>query len=152
MVSKISGIGWDIGIKNLAYCVLEPKINGTLINSQQSESILFNNTYYNITNWKDISLVSQIESNLQESGEVSLINTILKCSIPKNDKVGTPICTHNALYSHEELNPDGSYKGYCKTHFKKSGIARMPDLNVKKCYIENCGGKTAQVLKKHIYT
>lgn len=150
MVSKNIGIGWDIGIKNLAYCILEP------LNQQkkQSECILFNNTYYSINHWKDISLVSQIESNLQDSGEVSHINTTLKCSVSKSTKVNEPliVCGNNAIYCHEQLNPDGTYKGYCKNHFKKSGIARMPDLTAKKCYMENCGGKTAQVLKSHIYT
>ena len=162
MVSKNIGIGWDIGIKNLAYCILDCHLNPPEPNQpnqpnqqshpNQSECILFNNTYYAINYWKDISLVSQIESNLQDSGEVSHINTTLKCSVPKNDKVGAPVCGNNAIYCHEELNSDGTYKGYCKTHFKKSGIARMPDLTAKKCYMENCGGKTAQVLKSHIYT
>jgi len=144
------GIGWDIGIKNLAYCVLEPQKNLSQMQSQ-SQCVLFNNSYYAINFWKDISLVSQIESNLQDSGEVSLINNTLKCSLPKNDKIGAPVCGNNAFYCSEQLNSDGSYKGYCKTHFKKSGISRMPDLNVKKCYVENCGGKTTQVLKAHIY-
>ena len=150
--SKNIGIGWDIGIKNLAYCVLEPQKNNIQQQSQsQSQCVLFNNSYYAINFWKDISLVSQIESNLQDSGEVSLINNTLKCSLQKNDKIGAPVCGNNAVYCHEQLNQDGSFKGYCKTHFKKSGISRMPDLSVKKCYVENCGGKTAQVLKAHIY-
>ena len=159
MVSKNIGIGWDIGIKNLAYCILEPQNISPLQSNQsnnlpQSECILFNNTYYSINHWKDISLVSQIESNLQDAGEVSHINNTLKCSVTKSTKVNEPlaVCGNNAVYCHEQLNPDGTYKGYCKTHFKKSGIGRMPDLTAKKCYIENCGGKTAQVLKSHIYT
>ena len=159
MVSKNIGIGWDIGIKNLAYCILEPQNISPLQPNQsnnlpQSECILFNNTYYSINHWKDISLVSQIESNLQDVGEVSHINNTLKCSLTKSSKVNEPlvVCGNNAFYCHEQLNPDGTYKGYCKTHFKKSGIGRMPDLTAKKCYIENCGGKTAQVLKSHIYT
>jgi hypothetical protein len=152
MSVKDIGIGWDIGIKNLAYCILEPQknISNNTINTN-TEYIKFNNTYYSINHWRDISLVSQIESNLQDAGEVSHINTTLKCECPKNDKLNAPVCGNNAIYCSETLNIDGTYKGYCKTHFKKSGIARMPDLNVKKCYIENCGGKTAQVLKAHIY-
>jgi len=159
MVSKNIGIGWDIGIKNLAYCILaQQNILPTPSNPSNylnySECILFNNTYYSINYWKDISLVSQIESNLQDSGEVSHINNTLKCSVPKSTKVNEPlvVCGNYAVYCHEQLNPDGTYKGYCKNHFKKSGISRMPDLTAKKCYIENCSGKTAQVLKSHIYT
>lgn len=163
MEKKNIGIGWDIGIKNLAYCILECPQNLGLSNDNQSclnnsvklkktEYILFNNTYYSINYWRDISLVSQIENNLQDLGEVSHINTTLKCSVLKNNKLNSPVCGNNAIYCHEELNTDGSYKGYCKNHFKKSGIARMPELTAKKCYIENCSGKTSQVLRSHIYT
>jgi hypothetical protein len=148
------GIGWDIGIKNLSYCILEPKKIDTHTHSinKVDNYLKFNDTYYEIKNWKDISLVSQIESNLQETGEVSLINTTLKCAQPKNDKLNAPKCGNNAFFCHEQVNADGTYNGFCKLHFKKSGISRMPELSVKKCYIENCGGKCSQVLRNHIYT
>ena len=139
------GIGWDIGIKNLAYCIIEP------LEASCEDAIQFNNTYYKIHKWADISLVSQIESNLQNSGEVSLINTVMKCCSPKTDKLNAPICGNNAVYCSEELTPNGEYKGYCKNHFKKLGVARMPEVNVRKCYHSDCSGNVAQVLKQHIY-
>jgi hypothetical protein len=139
------GIGWDIGIKNLAYCIIEP------LETSSDDAIQFNNTYYKIHKWADISLVSQIESNLQNSGEVSLINTVMKCCSPKTDKLNAPICGNNAVYCAEELNANGEYKGYCKNHFKKLGIARMPEINVRKCYHAECTGNVSQVLKNHIY-
>ena len=71
-------IGWDIGIKNLAYCVLDSVKTDVPITL---DTICFNNNNYNIINWKDISLVSQIESNMEESGEVSHINNTMKCSV-----------------------------------------------------------------------
>ena len=71
------GIGWDIGIKNLAYCVLESEIQSE---QESVDTFCFNNNKYNIVNWKDISLVSQIETNMEEVGEVSHINNSLKCS------------------------------------------------------------------------
>lgn len=148
--STISGIGWDIGIKNLAYCILERKISNTTSTTSQ-DTFTFNNTQYNIQHWQDISLVSQIENNLQNAGEVSLINTILKCNQPKTDKLNAPKCTNNAFYCSEQLLADGNYNGYCKKHFKKSGISKMPELSTKKCYKDNCGSKTMQVLKTHIY-
>lgn len=138
-------IGWDIGIKNLAYCILETST------TPQEHSIKFNNTYYNIKQWKDISLVSQIDQNLQHSGEVSHINTILKCCHPKTNKLNAPHCVNNAVYCAETRNVDGTYKGYCKIHFKKSGISRMPMLNVSKCYHLDCSSKAIQVLANHIY-
>ena len=164
-------IGWDIGIKNLAYCVLDTSSNtvGTL------NTITFNKTQYNITHWEDISLVSQIESNLATSGEVSHINNTLKCCFLKENtksktkgkgkkKQSDPppniidntddtntVCGKTAFYCAEELNEDGTYKGYCKTHFKKLDVDRLPELSVKKCYADNCSSKPIQVLKEHIF-
>ena len=75
-------IGWDIGIKNLAYCVIDSSSDSSSGESNTSiDTFCFNNNYYNIVNWKDISLVSQIESNMEEGGEVSHINNTMKCSI-----------------------------------------------------------------------
>ena len=172
-------IGWDIGIKNLAYCVLDTSLN---INSNISSSIntfTFNKTKYNITHWEDISLVTQIECNLATSGEVSHINNTLKCCFLKENtksktkgkgkgkkKQSDPppdiidedntddtniVCGKSAFYCAEELNDDGTYKGYCKNHFKKLDVDRLPELNVKKCWIEECNAKPIQVLKEHIF-
>ena len=173
-------IGWDIGIKNLAYCVLDTSSNTVGI----LNNFTFNKTQYNITHWEDISLVTQIESNLATFGEVSHINNTLKCCFLKentNSKIkgkgkGKPkqsdpsldstlnsppdiiykentnsICGKSAFYCAEELNDDGTYKGYCKTHFKKLGVDRLPELSVKKCWTDNCCSKPIQVLKQHIF-
>ena len=77
------GIGWDIGIKNLAYCSLESNVS---INSNNINSFVFNNKHYDIISWADISLVSQIETNMEDSGEVSHINTTLKCAALQETK------------------------------------------------------------------
>ena len=167
------GIGWDIGIKNLAYCVLEQGIETTSINT-----IEYNNNKYNIINWNDISLVSQIESNMEDTGEVSYINNTLKCSAinetatkkankkeNKNKKLvtesddqllpDTQLCGKTAMYCKEETYIDESgaikYYGLCKTHFKKCEEERLPELNVKKCWKEECTTKPIKVLKTHIY-
>ena len=164
------GIGWDIGIKNLAYCILD---SGIAKEKSSTDTICFNNTYYNIVNWKDISLVSQIESNMENTGEVSHINNSLKCSAinetaqkkaTKGKKQETqtqteselnPICGKSAMVCKEELHTDSSgttsYFGLCKTHYKKCGISPLPELTVKKCWHIECNGKTIQVLKAHIY-
>jgi len=165
-------IGWDIGIKNLAYCVLDTSSNDT----SSLNTITFNKTKYNITHWEDISLVTQIECNLATSGEVSHINNTLKCCFLKENtksktkgkgkgkkKQSDPhpdiidedntnsICGKSAFYCAEEVNDDGTYKGYCKTHFKKLDVDRLPELNVKKCWTEECNSKPIQVLKEHIF-
>jgi len=162
------GIGWDIGIKNLAYCSLEANVN---VNSNNTNSFVFNNKHYDIVSWADISLVSQIETNMEDSGEVSHINTTLKCSAlqetkaksksKKENKIDIEIqpqpkvCGKSAFYCKEELQSDSSgntiYSGLCKTHFKKSGEERLPELTVKQCWDKECKTKPLQVLKSHIY-
>jgi len=162
------GIGWDIGIKNLAYCSLESNVS---INSNNINSFVFNNKHYDIISWADISLVSQIETNMEDSGEVSHINTTLKCSAlqetkaksksKKENKIDIEIqpqpkvCGKSAFYCKEELQSDSSgntiYSGLCKTHFKKSGEERLPELTVKQCWDKECKTKPLQVLKSHIY-
>ena len=153
-------IGWDIGIKNLAYCVLETKET----NETNENAFIFNKHTYDICNWKDISLVTQIESNLADSGQVSHINNTLTCcgikSSPKKkvktniDETLEPsekICGKKAFYSKDEVLENGEYEGLCKTHFKKLKIARLPILSVKKCWTEGCSSKPVQVLKSHIF-
>jgi hypothetical protein len=147
-------IGWDIGIKNLAYCVLEYS-NSTPITANTPSTlnqITFNNTRYQITNWADISLLSQITNNLADAGQATSLATKLTCCCPKNDKINAPICGAVASYCHESLSPSGSYRGYCKSHFKKSGITRMPVVPVSKCYHPECTSRATHVLKSHVFT
>jgi len=157
-------IGWDIGIKNLAFCVLETKEK----NETNDNSFIFNKHSYDICNWKDISLVNQIESNLANSGQVSHINNTLTCcgiksSPKKNAKTANPlnpllieedetkICGKKAFYAKDEVLENGEYEGLCKTHFKKLKISRLPELSAKKCWTDGCKSKPVQVLKSHIF-
>jgi hypothetical protein len=153
-------IGWDIGIKNLAYCILEQSkasSTSTILNppqntaNNQTNHITFNNTTYSITGWADISLLGQINTNLADAGEASSLASKLTCACPKNDKINAPNCGVAASYCHESLAADGSYRGYCKSHFKKSGIARMPTVLVNKCYHTGCTTKATHVLKSHVF-
>ena len=171
-------ISWDIGIKNLAYCILESNNSNSSCNT-----IIFNTKNYDITSWADISLVNQIETNMESSGEVSHINNTLKCSSinetankkankkekqnrkldskhsethsETNTTIEQIVCGKTAMYCREETTIDSSgtikYNGLCKTHFKKSGEERMPELSVKQCWDKECSGKPIQVLKAHIY-
>ena len=156
--NKKYAIGWDIGIKNLAYCVLEQIIpfssssSSTPITSSTLNHITFNNTTYQIANWADISLLSQITNNLADTGQATSLPSKLTCCYPKNNKINAPICGAVASYCHESLSPSGSYHGYCKSHFKKSGISRMPSVPVNKCYHPECTSRATHVLKSHVFT
>ena len=143
-------IGWDIGIKNLAYCIIDSNVpeleTVTETNENNIDTFCFNNKKYNIVNWKDISLVSQIETNMEEAGEVSHINTNMKCSAikeklkkketKKNAKIDNTVdntventvetfivCGKPAFYCKEEVTIETSgtiiYSGLCKAHCKK---------------------------------
>ena len=135
-------IGWDIGIKNLAYCILESAVLET---EDTIDTFSFNTKNYTIVNWKDISLVSQLETNMEEAGEVSHINTTMTCSAmkekpksketKKNKKLENTVentventiesssCGKPAFYCKEDVTLDASgivtYHGLCKAHYKK---------------------------------
>jgi hypothetical protein len=150
----INSIGWDIGIKNLSYCVIRP------VEASTTETIKINNHNYEIMRWADINLVSEIETNLNNTGEASLINLELKCCKPKTDKLGDQNkCGIKANYCLESKSADSQYQGICKKHFKKGGYSRLPDVAIKTCYwskgeadcLETCTGRCAQVLKDHVY-
>ena len=170
-------IGWDIGIKNLAYCILDSNV---LEGENTCNTFCFNTKKYSIVNWKDISLVSQLETNMEEAGEVSHINTTMKCSAikekpkkdiknNKNKKLDTKIdnssdntiCGKAAFYCKEDVTIDTSgiitYNGLCKAHYKKCqtietlDTIRCPELTVKKCWALECNSKPVKVLKAHIY-
>ena len=156
-MSLNKGIGWDIGIKNLAYCSIN-KLDSTKQNTTNKQvtdsTITFNTHQYEICNWADISLVDEIEKNLENAGQVSLLNNDLKCcaSNPKAKITdANQNCGKAAFYCKEELGTDGTYQGLCKNHFKKLGYTRLPEINVKKCWSTGCTGKPSQVDKKHIY-
>ena len=151
-LDKNYAIGWDIGIKNLAYCVLEHNTSTPITpNYTTPNHITFNNTSYQITNWADISLLSQITNNLADSGQATSLASKITCVCSKNDKINAPICGTIASYCHETVSPNGEYRGFCKSHFKKSGIPRMPTIPVSKCYNPGCTSKATHVLKSHVY-
>ena len=168
-LDKKLAIGWDIGIKNLAYCVLENSTNtitsttstsptSKTLNTPNTQTtpttanhIIFNNSAYQITNWADISLLSQITNNLADAGEATSLASKITCVCSKNDKINSPICGAIASYCHETVSTSGEYRGYCKSHFKKSGISRMPTILVSKCYNPGCTSKATHVLKAHVY-
>jgi hypothetical protein len=80
---------WDVGIKNLSYCIIE-KINETI----------------EIKKWSIIDIHEDNYKNLKCCG---FFNKKKKSDIPKN-------CTHNPKYY---LNKKNVLIGYCEVHKKK---------------------------------
>ena len=144
-------IGWDIGIKNLAFCIVQPSENSS------NETITINNHHYNITKWLDISLVDEIEHALNSTGEASMLNMDLKCCQPKTDKMNeTELCNIKSFYVLDNKTNDNKYQGICKKHYKKGNYQNLVEINSKQCYYKDesgnkCTARHHQVLKEHVY-
>lgn len=82
-------IGWDIGIKNLAYCLLKKISLPDNISSeddkmaflQTMENVLvFNNNIYQIVDWNVINIASNVSDKQLLNGEMTLAQrSELKC-------------------------------------------------------------------------
>ena len=144
-------IGWDIGIKNLAYCIID-KYDSTkdatykkIINASNLDNSIklklqnkleifeFNDQKYIILDWEDINVVAKVSQNMADQGELYLSSRPkFKCSITNNKNKQ---CSKNAIYC-KELVTNGKYFGYCNAHFLKSPYSRLPRIDEKKpiCY------------------
>lgn len=142
-------IGWDIGIKNLCYCIIE-KSNET---DNDINKIKFNDAYYIIKEWKIINIASQVSKNIDGKLCVNSID-IPKCNA---DIRGNKKCSKNSLYC--KLNNNNGYSGLCLTHYKKYGGGEiLPKTDKRaKCFfykkdglkIEYCSKKPKYALKDH---
>lgn len=137
-------IGWDIGIKNLAYCIVDEYnesltseylslISKNNFKNKQLEIFEFNGSKYLILDWGIVNIVEKVSENMEDNGELYLSSRPkLKCNITnaKNKQ-----CSKNAIYC-KEMATDGEYFGYCNAHFLKSPYSRLPRMDEKKpsCY------------------
>lgn len=131
-------IGWDIGIKNLAFCMIDRydatkdieykkylKQNSLEGPSDKLEIFEFNKKKYIILDWNIVNIVDQVSENMRKNGELYLSDRkVIKCSCTNNK--GAP-CIKNALYC-EEIITNNKYIGYCKSHYDKSGKGRLPQI------------------------
>ena len=76
-------IGWDIGIKNLAYCNLEV-LNDNNDASHNSTYITLDGTTFNIKDWGVLNLVDDLATNKISDGEIILTSRPkVNCFAPK---------------------------------------------------------------------
>ena len=133
-------IGWDIGIKNLAYSNIE------LVDSKGDANlthIKLGNYVFNIKDWDVINLVEEVETNQTIDGQLILSKRpLLTCFCPKIakgsiqiDKSGKEVlCNKNATYCLEKKY-NGEYRGICDTHYKKLDFKSLPTVSDKStCY------------------
>lgn len=115
-------IGWDIGIKNLSFCILEKVEKNTNNNADNNNNnnenyLKIGDKIFIIKHWQCISLMEQIDKNKQQNGElINIKNNILCKNIIKNNKQ----CLKKAIYCETKTilkNDEYEYTGYCKIHY-----------------------------------
>lgn len=167
-------IGWDIGIKNLAYCLLK-KIslpenivseNDKNIYIQSMENIIyFSDNIYQIVDWNVINIASNVSDKQLSNGEITLAQRPeLKCkmeALGKKSKVdSSPYCNKKAIACNINKS-NGEYLGYCSHHLKRANLDMSEyvdgKLNSCVCHIWDnkknnvCGSKAVYLDKNHYY-
>lgn len=106
-------IGWDIGIKNLSYCILDTEnINN------YSEYFEFENNKYYIVDWQDLDIIPNIEYSCDE---IILNSRIIpkSCEHETKKKNGEfKYCNTKPKFVGWYNNNFKNYKYYCKRHKK----------------------------------
>ena len=164
-------IGWDIGIKNLSYCLIRPiyvdkdkdKDRETKESDyDETKCFIFNNNKYEIYDWGIINIMDQVHHHFENEGEIILNNRPkFKCNLLN---LKGKRCHKNAIYCKEETN-NNEYYGFCENHFRKQKYNRLPKVESKStCYwikeertkneenvILTCDKKGVFALKNNVY-
>lgn len=167
-------IGWDVGIKNLAYCLLKKISLPDNITSeddkmaflQKMENVLvFNNNIYQIVDWNVINIATNVGNKQLLNGEMTLAQRPeLKCkceSLGKKKKIdSSPYCNKKAIAC-KVKKVNGEYMGYCSHHLKRAGLDMTEYVDGKMnscfCHIWDskknniCGTKGVYLDKDHYY-
>lgn len=108
-------IGWDIGIKNLSYCLLEANNSNDDINKEYFE---FNNNKYYLIDWKVINLIPKLTRN---ENEILLKNRNIPVSCNYsivNKKGEEKLCLTKPKFVSWKHNDIYDIKFYCAKHKK----------------------------------
>jgi hypothetical protein len=160
-----SHVGWDIGIKNLAHCLVNKVSAGQNI-SQLQNIITINGNNYQIpgATWDVIDFSKGAGDKVNERGEMMLIQrpqVLCKCDTGKM-KNGSTLCNKSASYCKLERNTDGTYFGFCANHFKRSNLTLDQVILTKigscTCFApslkdatKRCGAKAWYLERDHLY-
>ena len=123
MTDNTTHVGWDIGIKNLAHCLVT-KLDPARIDPLLDNIItLGTNKYYiNPATWDIIDFSKGAGDRVIDRGEVMLSQRppVTCCANLERLVNGQPvICNKKANTCLLGNVTPGQYKGYCATHFKK---------------------------------
>lgn len=145
-------LGWDIGIKNLAYCLIRKLPLDELPPSPDTKNVLhLGNNYYQISDWDVINIIPRVSDYIHQRGELMLQQRpIVKCrsqiSIkgknkgkPTLDNTKPQYCGKTALicldadpkYDPSMPAHEHGYFGYCGTHKKQADLTNDKYLDAK---------------------
>ena len=142
-------IGWDIGIKNLAYCIVS--IISDPSDYRPNEDIKFENVIFRIKDWNIINLIDNINNEVITNKGIMLANRPkLVCDCSKIN--GKGFCHKKATYC-QLVKKDGKYQGMCVAHYKRlDGKTRLPSTDIKpKCFFPDCTKNAVWVDADHHY-
>jgi len=147
-------IGWDIGIKNLSYCIIKELIGDEKPDSLENYEDCFrlNDRVFQIVDWSLINVTDNMDS-ISEDNKVILMNRkkpMCIYEIATNKKCGKP-----ANFCLESIQ-DNNYEGYCNNHFKRTRYTCLPVVSKTcECYYQDgdtkCDKKASVVLKNNQY-
>ena len=159
-------LSWDIGIKNLSYCILSIEDNQhNRIKINKKKTVKLNDKSFTIHNWDVINLVEALENYKKlsykdtnnDNNDINDYNN-KSCNLIRNFSQRNKIicnlekCKKVARYCYNENHN----KGYCANHFNKLNEREKKDYfyigdKVPKCLYENCTSKSTFILETHHY-
>jgi hypothetical protein len=140
-------IGWDIGIKNLSYCLLDTEQNSTIPYKEYFE---FNGNSYYLVDWKVINLIPKLTKNKNEIILKSRDIASSCCYVSYNKNGIEQICNTKPKIVSCNKNDINTIKFYCNKHKKhllqdlqqsELAVTIFDDINERSCHCsvnENC--------------
>ena len=135
-------IGWDIGIKNLSYCLLDILDNtSSSINNVEDKTIInIGDKKFILVDWGVINILNDVTNNTPCFENRKKVD----CGFGK--------CKRKATYVHEKKN-SSNYFGLCTIHYKKINDEKKKEFIMlekkPKCFNVNCKKSALYYDKRH---
>lgn len=134
-------IGWDIGIKNLSYCLLDIVSDiSSLTNNDKQNIISIDSKHFRIIDWGVINILNDVTNN------TPCFENRVKVMC------GFGSCKRKAVYCHQQKT-NNCYFGLCTNHYKKVNDDNKKEfifLDKKpKCYKVDCKKSATYYNKSH---
>jgi hypothetical protein len=151
-------IGWDIGIKNLAYAGLIKVVED--IGALPENTFKLGDLEFTISTWNTINITQQVTANNLDDGSIVLADQPKRvCEIPIERKSKKGIL---APCNKKAINLTADNRGLCANHLGRDIlIEEYPITITPKCMhalggvvgdvVTRCGKKVVKVERDHIY-